>query len=76
MKKEQKDLLKKIVSLHIASFQLQMKDRWAREDYILDSQMSKEIEELENDYVYKYGNMPEMKNIEDIYKINEELKEE
>lgn len=76
MDREQKELLLQIAQWNIKEFNNRMVDTWSDENYIIDSECNKTIRRLENEYVDKYGELPEWKYIDDAFNVAKQLRGE
>lgn len=74
MTKEQQELLLQIEQWHIKDFNNRMVDTWSDKNYIIDSECNKTIRRLENEYVDKYGELPEWKYIQDVFNAEKQLR--
>ena len=76
MTREQKELLRDIASWRSKDFYNEMEDHWTATNYYVSSQCSENIRKLEKEYKEKYGDLPEWKHIDDVFKALRELREE
>lgn len=73
MKKEQIELLLKIIRIHLNQFYLAMKDRWDSDDYRTDSEYTKQLRDAEKEYIDMYGPLPEWRYHEDVVQAQKDL---
>lgn len=64
---EQQKALYEIAKLHEKQFYNNMVDRWFEDNYRIDRECRREIEEKENDYKSKYGELPKWEYIYDVF---------
>lgn len=76
MTREQKELLYEIASWHSKDFYNEMEEPWTATNYYLSNQCNIVISKLEKEYKEKYGDLPEWKHIDDVFKALHELREE
>ena len=76
MSREEKELLYEIASWHSKDFYNRMEEPWTEANYRLSDKCQIKLSTLENEYVEKYGPLPEWKYINDVWKTMRELKEE
>ena len=76
MSKAEKELLYEIASWHSKRFYNDMEDSWSDVNYRLADKCQQKLSVLENEYLEKYGPLPEWKYINDVWKTMRELKEE
>ena len=76
MTREQKELLYEIASWHSKDFYNEMEEPWTATNYYTSNQCNIVINKLEREYKEKYGDLPEWKYIDDVFKTMRELKEE
>ena len=74
MSKEQKELLYDIANWHDRLFYNEMKDYQNSSDLAYSRACEKKIKELENRYIEFYGELPEWKLINDVWKTQSDLK--
>ena len=72
---DQKRLLYEIAKLHSEQFYNAMNDHWTLADGDFDRECEQRIKSLEAEYKLLYGDLPEWKYIDDVWKTQAELKE-
>lgn len=76
MSREEKELLYEIASWHSKDFYNRMEEPWTDVNYRLADKCQTKLSELENEYLEKYGPLPQWRYINDVWKTMRELKEE
>ena len=76
MSREQKESLYQLASWYLKDFNNEMVDTWTDINHRISHQCNNMIRTLEQEYILKYGNLPEWKSIDDVINIMCELKED
>ena len=76
MSKEQKELLYKICCLYSQHFSLQMSDIMTEGEKSADDKVCYELAVSKSKYISDYGELPEMKYINDVWDIKKKLEQE
>lgn len=76
MSREEKELLYEIASWHSKDFYNRMEEPWKEANYRLADKCQEKLSALENEYIEKYGPLPQWRYINDVWKTMRELKEE